>query len=386
MSEFVTGADVKRLHWLRFALRLLAVLVLLYIFLLGIGLMGASFKLMGKGVVEGLVSATSNPFVGLFIGILATSLVQSSSVTTSLVVALVSAGAVSLEHGIPIVMGANIGTSVTNTLVSLGHVKNRNEFKNAFAAATVHDFFNFATVAVLLPLEIATGFLRKSASWLASVFIGSSAIEFKSPVKAIIKPVVKLIQDLFVSDSALGLSEFVAGIVLIMLAVVFIFFSLTFLVKNMRKLMMNNMEAVINRLLTANAFVAITLGALVTAVIQSSSLTTSILVPLVGAGLLSLEAAFPITIGANIGTTVTALLASLAGNSLGVTIAFSHLLFNISGTLLFYPVERMRRIPLSMAKWIGGVAGKNRYLALIYILFMFFLLPLLIIAITGMFG
>ena len=102
--------------------RLTLLLLLLYIFFVSISLMGASFKFFGKGFAEQLLSTTSNPFVGLLIGVLATSLVQSSSTTTSMVVALVAGGALDVAGAIPIIMGANIGTSVTNTLVSVGHI------------------------------------------------------------------------------------------------------------------------------------------------------------------------------------------------------------------------------------------------------------------------
>jgi len=367
-------------------LRILFLFLLLYIFLVGIGLMGASFKLLGEGVVEGLIRATSNPFVGLFIGILATSIVQSSSVTTSLVVGMVSADAISLPNAIPIIMGANIGTSVTNTIVSLGHVTHKQEFKRAFSAATVHDFFNFCSVIILLPLEIATGFLRKTATWLTSLFIGAGTIEFKSPIKVIIKPAVQFAQNFFVSPEFLALSKVIAGILLLITAFACIFFALIFLVKNTKKLMLSNVEKVMDRLFSSNALFAIILGAVITGIIQSSSLTTSLLVPLVGAGILSLEAAFPITIGANIGTTITAILASLAGNTLGVIVAFSHLLFNISGMLLFYPILQLRKIPLSLAKWIGGVAAERKVTALFYILFMFFVLPFMVFGFTRLLG
>ena len=86
---------------------------LLYGFFLGLDLMGLGFKLFGEGFAEMLLEQTANPLVGLFAGILATSLVQSSSTTTSMTVALVAAGGLTIEGAIPIIMGANIGTSAT---------------------------------------------------------------------------------------------------------------------------------------------------------------------------------------------------------------------------------------------------------------------------------
>ena len=126
--------------------RALLIVLFLYIFLLSIGMMGAAFKGFGKGFAEVLLNTTNNSFVGLFIGILATSLVQSSSTTTSIVVGMVASGVLTLGNAVPIIMGANIGTTVTNTLVSLGHVTRREEFKRAIAGATVHDFFNIICV------------------------------------------------------------------------------------------------------------------------------------------------------------------------------------------------------------------------------------------------
>ncbi|MHC5143667.1 MAG: Na/Pi symporter, partial [Planctomycetota bacterium] len=137
-------------------LKVAAAATLLYLFLLSIGLMGSAFKGFGKGFAENLVATTSNPFIGLVIGILATSVVQSSSTTTSLVVGIVGSGGLTVGCAIPIIMGANIGTTVTNTLVSLGHVGRRGEFRKAIAAATVHDFFNLICVSIMFPLELIT--------------------------------------------------------------------------------------------------------------------------------------------------------------------------------------------------------------------------------------
>lgn len=150
--------------------RLSLLLLLLYIFFVSITLMGASFKFFGKGFAETLLSTTSKPLIGLFIGILATSLVQSSSTITSMVVGLVAGGALDVPNAIPIVIGSNIGTSVTNTLVSVGHISRPEEFKRAFAVATVHDFFNLLSVLALFPLQWKYNLLGDAASYLGDSF------------------------------------------------------------------------------------------------------------------------------------------------------------------------------------------------------------------------
>ena len=136
--------------------------ILLYGFLVAIQMMGGAIKLMGKGASEGLFEGNLNPFAGLAVGVLATVLVQSSSTTTATIVSLVGSGALALKSAVPMIMGANIGTTVTNTLVSIGHVRRGQEFQRAFAAATVHDFFNVLCVALILPLELSTGVLSSS--------------------------------------------------------------------------------------------------------------------------------------------------------------------------------------------------------------------------------
>ena len=142
-------------------LKILGVFTCLYLFLIGIGGMGAAFKGEFKETAAKLLEATRSPFVGLFIGILATTIVQSSSTTTSLIVGLVAAGALDVTGAIFMVMGANVGTTVTAKIVSLGHITRKSEFRRAFAASSVHDTFNLITVAIMLPLEYSFQILEK---------------------------------------------------------------------------------------------------------------------------------------------------------------------------------------------------------------------------------
>ena len=129
-------------------------LALLYLFFFSIELMSAAFKMGGRGFAEQLLNTASDPVAGLIIGFLATSLIQSSSTTTTIVVGLVASNALTIQLAIPIIMGAKIGTTTTNTIVSVAHVTRPAEFERAFAASTVHDFFNVLAALVILPIEI----------------------------------------------------------------------------------------------------------------------------------------------------------------------------------------------------------------------------------------
>ncbi len=365
--------DVLGSTWVR----LLLLAALLYLFFLGLDLMGLSFKLFGKGFAEQLIAHTTNPFVGLLIGILATTLVQSSSTTTSMTVALVAAGALTIEGAIPIVMGANIGTSVTNTLVSLAHANRPEEFRRAFAGATIHDFFNWISVLVLLPIEITFGFLRKSATFLEAMLEGAGGIKLFDPLKAIVRPVAEAISGLFGNSGTLTL---IAGVLLL-------FFALKFLVDFLKAVFSSRAESILHRTLFRSALVSMAAGMVITVMVQSSSITTSVAVPLVGAGIVTLEQIFPFTIGANVGTTVTAMLAALAtGDPAAVSVAFSHLLFNLSGTAVVYPLKPIRQIPLRLARSLGNIGARSRTLAVVYIITLFYGLPLLLLFLSGAFG
>jgi sodium-dependent phosphate cotransporter len=365
--------------------KILLIAFFLYLFLVSIGLMGKAFKGFGAGFAENLIRTTSNPFIGLFIGILATSLIQSSSTTTSIVVGMVGSGVLTVGNAVPIIMGANIGTTVTNTLVSLGHFTRRDEFRRAVSAATVHDFFNLICVAVMFPLELATGFLQKIATRMSVVFANFGGIKFTSPIKIVTQPVIDFVKHLLIDFS--GLSNNVAYILMLVLSMMILFFCLYFIVKLMKALVVKKVEAVLDDVLRKNAMIGIMAGLVFTAIVQSSSVTTSLLVPLVAAGVITMEVAFPITIGANIGTTGTAILASFAsaaatGNVSAIVIAFVHFLFNLTGAIFIYPIKIFRRVPISLAQSLGDLAYRKRGYAIAYVLGLFFIVPSLLIIIS----
>jgi sodium-dependent phosphate cotransporter len=369
--------------------RTVGVVALLFTFLLGVKGLGDAFDALGGGVVDSFFAATRNPFMGLMVGILATTLVQSSSVTTAMIVGLVAApvNPLPIANAVPMVMGANIGTTVTNTIVSMAHMGRRQEFYRAFSVATCHDFFNYMAVIVLLPLEMATGYLRSTAAAIASTLTGFGGMEYDSPIKGALKAALAPIK------GAIGAaieSERIQAVVLILVSAVLIYIALMLLVRVMRSAMRSRVEVIVSRGLHKAPAIGILVGVLVTAMVQSSSITTSLLVPLAGAGIITLVQAFPITIGANIGTTVTALLAALAATGpnapLGITIALVHLLFNMSATLLIYPAERIRNIPLTAARRLATVAVRSRRWAILYVILLFYGVPALFAVLNRLLG
>jgi sodium-dependent phosphate cotransporter len=359
--------------------RLLIVLALLYVFLAGVKGLESGIKALGSGFTDDLFRGVSNPLAGLFVGILATVLVQSSSVTTATIVGLVGAGTLTVEAAVPMVMGANIGTTVTNTLASLGYLRRSAEFRRAFAGATMHDFFNILAVVVLLPLEVTTRFLSRMATSLGEALRGTSPTgigESESPIKAAIKAPIDAIESLLETFDA---GDTVVGVVLLIAGLGMIFVALAAITRNMRLLLLGRIERSMNALLGRGAGLpAVAIGIVITVAVQSSSITTSVLVPMIAAGVLTLRNAFPVTLGANLGTTVTALLASLATDRPeGLAIALAHMLFNGIGILLIYPYPKLRYLPVTLAERLAAAAEVRKSMVLAYVVITFLLVPLI---------
>ncbi|WP_417504062.1 Na/Pi symporter [Marinomonas gallaica] len=363
----------------------LAVLVLVYVLISAVGMIGSGFKAATGGQAKELFEFASNPYIGLVIGIVATALIQSSSTVTSLIVGMV-AGGLPVEIAIPMIMGSNIGTTVTNTLVSLGHIRDKAEFRRAFAAATVHDFFNLMAVAIFLPLEIMFGFLEHVALWLSTFLIGADSYSMSdlNVIKALTKPFVGAVDNV---TSILPGS--LASVALILAGLAFIFLAITYIGKLLKVLMVGKAKEILHSAIGRGPLTGIASGALVTTFVQSSSTTTSLMVPLAGSGSFSLKQIYPFMLGANIGTTVTALLAATAiSGALAVSaleIALVHFLFNVFAVVVIFGLPFLRGMPIKGAEWLAAVAAEKKVFAAVWVLGVFIALPLLMIAVSMVF-
>lgn len=351
----------------------IAVAVLVYLLICAVGLIGSGFKAATGDEAKEMFAFATNPFAGLVVGTVATALIQSSSTVTSIIVGLV-AGGLPVSVAVPMVMGANIGTSITNTIVSLGHVREKKEFARAFSAATVHDFFNLLSVVIFLPLEIAFGLLEKIGKTLASFFVVEDAsmggLNF---VKAMTAPVVGTAK-----HYALSLGDGLGGVLLIIGGVVLIFITIHYVGKLLKKLMVGKAKEIMHAAIGKGPISGIVSGTIVTVLVQSSSTTTSLMVPLAGSGAFGLKQIYPFTLGANIGTCITALLAATAvdGNAnAALQIAFIHLTYNVLGVIVIYGIPFLRFTPVRAAEWLGVTAAENKLIALAYILGVFFVIP-----------
>jgi len=428
-------------EWLQIGGGVLLVLFFLYFFLLGLELLGTAAKVIGGCAAGALFGDDTNPIAGLMIGILATVLVQSSSTTTSIIVSLVSAGTVEVKAAIYMIMGANIGTSVTNTIVAMGQMGDGDQLERAFSGATVHDMFNFMSVGILLPVELITGYLY----YLTKAMVEDATVrddeKWEGPLKKIVSPLAKKIiianknvikyvatgldknkdpvescdqfypatcdgsatyanckvgligcnKDtdecpLFFSDGATQKDDEVSGGVVLFLALVMLTVCLIGLITVLQKLLLGMSTRVIYKATNLPGVLSILVGTGITLLVQSSSITTSTLTPLVGMGVIQLEDMLPLTLGANIGTTFTGLLASLVSDKIdALQVALAHLFFNITGIIIFYPIPFMRKIPLHAARQLGKATRIFRLFPVVYILTVFIALPLLLLGLSSLF-
>uniref|UniRef100_A0A672I6M4 Sodium-dependent phosphate transport protein 2A n=1 Tax=Salarias fasciatus TaxID=181472 RepID=A0A672I6M4_SALFA len=463
-SSTPTPIETKRVSTIVFTLgKIPLLLLLLYLFVCSLDILSSAFQLAGGKVTGDIFQENavfSNPVAGLVVGILVTVLVQSSSTSTSIVVSLVSSGLLEVQSAIPIIMGSNIGTSVTNTVVALMQAGEREEFKRAFAGATVHDCFNWLSVLVLLPLEAASGLLRRLSQAVVDTLQLSSGEEAPELLKVITKPLTALIIQLdqsvitaiatgdqtvsnqslvrrwcpatelplkvhnqLMSDSVCrlnydnetswlshnlseqtqkcghlfvncSLSDLAIGLILLACSLLVLCSCLILLVKVLNSLLKGQVASAINKVINTDfphpftwlaGYLALLVGAGMTFLVQSSSVFTSSITPLIGIGVISIERAYPLTLGSNLGTTTTATLAALAspGDKLAAAtqVALCHFFFNLVGILLWYPIPATR-LPIRMARALGSHTARYRWFAVLYLLLCFLLLPSLVFALS----
>mmetsp|Transcript_13120 Transcript_13120/g.28406 ORF Transcript_13120/g.28406 Transcript_13120/m.28406 type:complete len:477 (+) Transcript_13120:324-1754(+) len=393
---------------------------------------------------------------------------------------MVGAGVLSVGQAVYIIFGANIGTSVTNSLICLTFMGNKDHMRRGFSAATVHDMFNLLNVALFFPLEWISdainggngGILCMMTDAIVANFELAEGESWESPIKvitavitdaliqvnkdvltdyAIGEPSAQLCNSLFCDDSdtcvpykfndkrcssspyaiestqclpdgsnANAKAQFLycmskstynetimnaaiehyeagqankagvfypmqweAGLICFILALVMVFICLYGLVKILGMLMRGRAEELTKKALNMNGYLAIVVGCGVTMFVQSSSITTATLTPLAAIGAVTLEKMLPLTLGANIGTTFTGILASMVGSSVaGFQIALVHVFFNVFGVIIFYPIPILRNIPLRAARNLGNMAYISTPFPAIYIFGGFFVLPTILLLLS----
>jgi solute carrier family 34 (sodium-dependent phosphate cotransporter) len=434
--------------------------ILLYLFLLSLSFMSIGFTLVSRYALQAgdiIKFILSNPFAALSIGILLTALMQNATATTSIAVIMVGAGIIpDVKSAVPIIMGANIGTCVTNSFIALTLANDPNEFKRAFSAATLNDMFNLLTTSILLPLEIFSGFLFVISDKLTSLipFENSASISQANFMAAILNPVtdafftlnstavdllssgnknikevaLKCCQTEIVivynnntnlineTNSSLfdnmtislysnetrclkectywcmpmlkSFGEGGTGLFWIILSVVVLISSLFGIVKVLSLLIVGPVAKGVRRALNASLpgkfkwFTQVILFMVafgLTIIVQSSNIITATLVPLCGMGIISLQKVFVMTLGSNIGTTVTGILTAFTQppSSLkkAMQLGFVYTFFNTLGVLFWLPIPILR-FPKRLARKLGNIVFEYRWFLYFYVSIVYLIGPI----------
>lgn len=380
----VSGRTRKVIEWL-------AVVFAVYILITAVSVIGSGFGAATGGRAEEIFAFAENPVIGLVIGILATALTQSSSTTTSIVVGMV-AGGLPLATAVPILMGVNVGTTMTSTLVSLGAAGDRNQFRRAFTAASVHDMYNLLSVAIFFPLEWAFGILEYVGNWFAGLTMGSDGgiiatifTGFGAAVTSVTDPGADLVE----AGMLAILSPMWAGIAMILLGVAGILLVIKFISSMLKVLLVGNVEKVFHNAIGRGPISGIFSGLVITLMVQSSSTTTSLAVPLAASGKFSIWQIYPFTVGANVGTTMTAVIAAFGFSggqaTAAMTAAAVHLFYNIFSALVIFGLPFLRPLPVIGATWLGNLGAKNKLYVVVWLGGLFVVLPGIIIALSTLF-
>lgn len=362
------------LKFRKIASHVIQLLLVFGLFLFSLYMMVGSFGALTEGYASSLVhSSVKNPFIFLFIGILATAIVQSSSMTTTMVVLMVGAGELTLPMALPIIMGANVGTAITSTIISLGHILDKDEYGRAVAAASLHDIFNILTVSLVFVIEITTQALSGLCGYLGNLVQVAPVANFRG--------IFFLLRDLANYSLSFMQEEWVYLAMAVSLLMVYI--SIRWLSACLQRIMIGKLRRRFDEQLFGRPFLSLMTGFTATVAVQSSSVTTSLLVPLVATKRLTLRKAFPFIMGANVGTTSTALLAAMLTDvqvgAAALAVAFAHVMINLLGVLIFFPFKGVGDIPLQLAHRLGKAANQNRLYGVIYVVILFFLLPFTLI-------
>lgn len=359
----------------------------IYLLITAVAVVGDGFKAATGGQAGELFSFASNPLVALMIGLLATALIQSSTTVTSIIVGL-CAGGLPMTTAIPMLMGANVGTTLTSTLVSLGMVRDRESFRRAFAAASIHDFYNLLAVVIFLPLELAFGVLEKSSSWLSGQLAGSDGGPLAAVFGALgdgVTAVTDPLADLL--TAAVGpLPGPWGGIILIVVGIALILGVISMIGTLLKVVMVGRAKQVLHTAIGRGPVSGIASGTLITVMVQSSSTTTSLIVPLAGSGTFSIRQVYPFTLGANVGTTLTALIAAFAFTGaeaqLALQAALVHVLYNVFALAVIYGLPFLRWIPPWAATTLARFGAENKFYVAAWVIGVFLLLPALLILLT----
>ncbi|MHA2789900.1 Na/Pi symporter [Corynebacterium sp. S7] len=316
---------------------------------------------LGHASARSIFALAANPLVGLAVGLLVTAVVQSSSTTTALTVATVATGVIGLETAIPIILGANIGTTVTPLIVSFSYIHNKEAFRTAHSTAALHLWFNTVMVVIIFPLEAIFGVVRKI---LPSIEIPSGTFTFR--------PFSELAQFIPIQG---GWAIFVGAVLLLL--------SIRIIDRQLRHLLTPLAWIILGHSTHRSTLVGFGAGLVLTILIQASSATISAILPFATAKLSDARGYLSIILGANVGTTLLAVLTAYATPGdfpiLASQVALVHVAFNVVGAIAVALIRPLRQLIYKLADFSGRIAERSAFAAFSFMALFYFVIPSLVI-------
>ncbi|KAK5980560.1 hypothetical protein GCK32_008513 [Trichostrongylus colubriformis] len=378
-STLTTGAKV--FYYFMCITRCMAIFIILFLYICSLSNLSTAFSLLGSRGLGKAIKASpliNDPISAVMVGMMATVILQSATTTINVLVGMIAADMLTVHDAIPVMMGSELGGTLVNAIVSLAYSGKPEEFRRAFAAATLADVFNVCCIFIILPLELATGFIEKLSWLIVDPLIAEQGISLKT-VDLLTDPVNRMIlevnepelrnatidDDYFPPDHS------------------FVYRCVFKNAKYVRGLLGKECPG---RWKFCTGYTVMLVGMIITLAIQSNNIFSSALTPLVGSGVITLEQMYPLVLGSNIGGSFSAVLAALTadGSRFEKTLqmAVCQVLYNVIGTFMFYLIPWTRALPIYLSRRLGEITDQYRWFIVVFILLFFVLIPGIIVGLT----
>jgi sodium-dependent phosphate cotransporter len=379
-------------------LLLLGIIALgIFLFITSLEGVRGSFKLIfsewQRGILA-MINAQTAPIAGLAIGILGTSLVQSSSAVVAATMVSMSgmvAGGLSLvsaiRFGVPIVLGANLGTTITNTIVIFGLRRGitSEEFKSTIPGVIVDDVYEVLTITLFFTLEITTGLLSRIILALGDFY--NRVLGFQVLFSAFERSIIDILIEEPITKplthyTMMLLGPKVGGVLLFVLWFLLIVAALSIVTKGLDRLIEAGWEEKVTSAFESPVRGFLT-GFTITWLVGSSSIGTSLVIPFLATRIVNLERAYPYLVGCNVATTLdlSQMYGYFAGGLVSMMLGSAHVLLNLLAFLLFF-ISPLRVLPIRIAEELGRRMVRSRHSGLellFWVIVIFFIIPILII-------
>ncbi|CAD6187467.1 unnamed protein product [Caenorhabditis auriculariae] len=411
------------------------IFVILFTYVCLLGVVSTAFSLLASGGLGKIVQASAlikDPISALVVGMLVTVVLQSATTTTNILVTMVAANMITVHDAIPVMIGSELGSSLVNALISLAYAGQPEQFCRAFSAAVLGDVFNVCSLFVIFPLELATSLIETLSWWIVDPLISEQGLSFKT-LELLTDPVTRMILEVneaevlnasirpelfppnhtFVLRCAFSngsriyacpykhvfvystLSDQAIGWMVLAFAIPCLIACLFAIVFLIQKMLDGHAAKYVKNLLSrecpgrwkpCTGYVVMAVGLIVTLLIQSNSIFSSSLTPLVGSGVVTLEQMYPLILGSNIGTTFSGVLAAFSADGSrfekALHMAMCQVIYNIIGTFLFYIIPPMRKFPIYLSLKLGHTTNRYRWFIVIFVLVFFLIIPFTVIGLS----